>query len=63
METTYYNPKTQQVNKKTIEKPWAIPSITKRKSTQSIITNPATKVCPDFGSERMSDFCQMLYGG
>ncbi len=63
METTYYNPKTQQVNKKAIEKALGHPLNYEEEEYAIYYYESGYEGLPDFGSERMSDFCQMLYGG
>lgn len=63
METTYYNPKTQKVNKKALEKALGHKLDYEEEEYAIYYYESGYEGLPDFGSERMMDFCLMLYGG
>lgn len=63
METIYYDPSTQKVNKKAIEKAVGHSLDYEEEEYAIYYYESGFTGLPDFGSERMMDFCLMLYGG
>lgn len=63
METTYYNPNTGKLKKKALEKAVGHRLSYDEEEYAIYYYESGFTGIPDFGSERMSDFCLMLYGG
>lgn len=63
MEKQYYNPKTGKINKKAIEKAVGHKLDYEEEEYSIYFYENGFTGLPDFGSERMSDFVSMLYGG
>lgn len=59
----YYNPKTDKINFKAIEKAIGHKLDYDEREYAIYFYESGGEGIPDFGSERMSDFCLMLYGG
>lgn len=63
MVAPYYNPHTQRLNKKAIEKAIGHTLDYEEEEYAIYYYESGYEGLPDFGSERMMDFCLMLFGG